>query len=51
VEERVTQAVNDLETAPGEEVAAETIFVASQWKLIWWRFRKHKLALISSGVL
>ena len=24
--------------------------LASQWKLMWWRFRKHKLALVS-GIL
>ena len=28
-----------------------TIFVASQWKLMFWRFRKHKLAVISVAVL
>ena len=28
-------------------VADARIFVASQWQLMWWRFRKHKLALIS----
>ena len=27
------------------------IYVASQWQLIWWKFRKHKLALISAGVV
>ncbi len=27
------------------------VFVASQGTLIWWRFRKHKLALISAGLL
>jgi len=26
------------------------VFVAPQWKLVWWKFRKHKVALIS-GVL
>jgi len=31
--------------------AAEHIFVASQWQLVWWRFRKHKLALIASAIL
>lgn len=25
--------------------------VASQWKLMWWKFRKHKLALISAVVV
>ena len=27
------------------------IHVASQWQLIWWRFRRHKLALFSLIVL
>lgn len=26
------------------------LFVASQWQLMWWRFRKHKVALISAVV-
>ena len=26
------------------------IFVASQWQLMWWRFRKHKVA-VASGVI
>lgn len=30
--------------------AEERISVASNWQLVWWRFRKHKLALFS-GVL
>jgi peptide/nickel transport system permease protein len=30
---------------------AERVSVATQWQLVWWRFRKHKLALISAGVL
>ena len=25
-------------------------FVASQWKLVWWRFRKHKLAVVGGIV-
>jgi peptide/nickel transport system permease protein len=29
----------------------EKIYVAPYWKLMWWRFRKHKMALISVGVL
>jgi len=27
------------------------IMVASQWKLIWWKFRKHKLAMYSAVVV
>ena len=29
----------------------ERIYVASQWKLIWIRFRKHRIALVSVAVL
>lgn len=29
----------------------EKIFVASQWQLMWWRFRKHKMAMISTAVM
>jgi peptide/nickel transport system permease protein len=38
---------------PGAVTAAEgqRIFVASQWQLIWWRFRKHKVAVASAGVV
>ena len=39
------------ESTEKAEIPAETrVDVASQWKLMWWRFRKHKLALVS-GVL
>jgi peptide/nickel transport system permease protein len=32
-------------------VAEERISVASNWTLVWWRFRKHKLALASAAIL
>jgi peptide/nickel transport system permease protein len=32
-------------------VAEERISVASSWTLVWWRFRKHRLALLSVAVL
>src|SRR5207244_1308268 len=31
--------------------AEERVSVATQWQLMWWRFRRHKLALIASGIL
>ncbi len=31
--------------------AEERISVASNWKLVWWRFRKNKLAVLSALVL
>jgi len=38
---------------PSVVVAAEEqrIFVASQWQLMWWRFRKHKVAVASGMVV
>lgn len=35
----------------GTEVAEEKILVASQWQLMWWRFRKHQLAMLGTGVI
>jgi peptide/nickel transport system permease protein len=29
----------------------QRLFVASQWQLMWWRFRKHKLAVASAVVV
>jgi peptide/nickel transport system permease protein len=34
-----------------DEVADVRLTVASQRQLIWWRFKKHKIALLSAGVL
>ncbi len=31
--------------------AEEALFVASQWKLMWWKFRKHRLASLAGPVL
>ncbi len=30
---------------------AEAFYVAPNWKLVWWRFKKHRLAMISSVVM
>ncbi|HEY64295.1 MAG TPA: ABC transporter permease [Caldilineae bacterium] len=38
----------DLTPVSGGE---EQIYVASQWQLIWWRFRKHKMAMVSVVIL
>jgi len=27
------------------------IFVASQWQLMWWRFRRHKVAIASAIIV
>jgi peptide/nickel transport system permease protein len=31
--------------------AEERVSVASNWMLVWWRFKKHRLALLSGAVL
>lgn len=38
--------------APGAASAAEErVSVASNWTLVWWRFRKHRLAMLSGLLL
>ena len=39
--------------ASEEEIlrAGESVYVAPPWKLMWWRFRKHKMAMVSAAVL
>lgn len=34
-----------------EEVQKEKIYLASQWQLIWWKFKKHRLAMVALFVL
>ena len=36
---------------PAREADGERFFSASQWQLIWWSFRKHKLAMTAAPVL
>jgi peptide/nickel transport system permease protein len=33
------------------DVPESRVFVASQWQLMWWRFRKHKVAVVSGLVV
>ena len=35
----------------GGKQVDERIYYASQWQLIWWRFRRHRLAIISTILL
>ncbi len=37
--------------APSVTEAEERISVATQWQLVWWRFRKHRLAVVSAVIL
>jgi len=38
------------ETAAGQ-AAEDRVAVASNWRLVWWRFRRHYLAMASAGLL
>ena len=39
-------------TQPDSEIVTEErVFVASQWQLIWWRFRRHRVALVAVGIV
>jgi len=35
----------------GATVAEERLSVATQWQLMWWRFRRHKLAMVGTLVV
>ncbi|MGI9148960.1 MAG: ABC transporter permease [Chloroflexota bacterium] len=50
VQETLTPGILDPDAASITE-AEERISVAPQWQLMWWRFRKHKLALVSTALV
>ncbi|HEV3349683.1 MAG TPA: ABC transporter permease, partial [Methylomirabilota bacterium] len=33
------------------EIEEERVSVATQWQLMWWRFRRHKLAMLGTAVV
>ena len=39
----------DIDEAVGR--STDRIYVASQWQLMWWRLRKHRLAMVAAAVL
>ena len=41
----------DEEATPATSAAEERISVATQWQLMWWRFKKHRLAMASTVVV
>jgi len=48
--------MNDAQNKPNgyneeEVLKEENIYYASQWQLIWWKFRRHKLAILGGIVL
>ena len=36
---------------PPQQLEEEEIYMAPQWKLVWWRFKRHRLALVAAGLL
>ena len=55
MESKESQArASSIDTADDEVIASaseERIFVATQWQLMWWRFRKHKMAMVAAVIL
>jgi peptide/nickel transport system permease protein len=41
------ESVGTLPKSAARDEKEASIFVAPEWKLVWWKFRKHKLALLS----
>jgi peptide/nickel transport system permease protein len=39
------------EHTTGPTAAEDRVSLASNWTLVWWRFRKHRLAMVSAAVL
>ena len=33
------------------EIDTDEFYIASQWRMMWWKFRKHRLAIIASPIL
>jgi peptide/nickel transport system permease protein len=53
IEENKTtnQPAPGADQAPEPAIEHEELFVASQYRLMWWKLRKHKLALVGFAVL
>lgn len=47
----VSQAPFDPQAAERLTPEQETIYMASQWKLMWWKLKRHKLAMWSAAIL
>jgi peptide/nickel transport system permease protein len=43
--------IGDEEVTASSSIAEERISVATQWQLMWWRFKKHRLAMVSTAVV
>jgi len=50
IEHQVSTAPFDASTVEQMTSAQERYYMASQWKMMWWRFRKHRVAVVA-GIL
>jgi peptide/nickel transport system permease protein len=41
----------DLTEVVARSKEEERVFVATQWQLMWWKFRKHKMAMLSAVLI
>ena len=48
VAERIDLGIDD---GSSGDIDQERVFVATQWQLMWWRFRKHRLAIAGAVFL
>ena len=47
-----TRSEAEAEAVPLSGISEEErAYIASQWKLVWWRFRRHRLALVGAAVV
>ncbi len=46
--EQLSRAAADLLDEQQDHLEDEEIFVAGQWRLMWWRFRKHRMAMVGA---
>ena len=51
LEHFVCQDPFDPEAMDAPSAALERLYMASQWKMMWWRFARHKLAVAAGGIL
>ena len=53
--DRLAHFVSDQPFDPerAQELSAEheRYYLASQWRMMWWRFRRHKIAVVSGVIL
>lgn len=46
-----SQLVPPVSAPPAAEAAVPRVVVASQWQLMWWKFRRHRLAMVSLAII